>query len=78
MRRARRSAEDLYKRQEEARKARIRGLRYTLLGFLSALVVMVGAKVRHPKISLKSPMMVLGALVLGTFLMIAIASRRDE
>ncbi|MCX7827905.1 MAG: hypothetical protein N2315_01685 [Thermanaerothrix sp.] len=77
MRRPRRSAADFYKRQEEARRARVRGLRYTLLGFLSALVVMVGAKVRYPNISIKSPMMVLGALVLGTLLMIAIASRRD-
>ena len=63
--------------RESARRARVRGLKFTLLGFLSALVVLVAIKVKHPVISIRSPMMVLGALVAGTLIVISIAARRD-
>ena len=68
-------------REEEARKARqsrVRGLRFTLLGFLSALVALVAIKARHPQIPLRSPLLVLGALAVGTLLMIAVLARQDR
>lgn len=78
MRHRRSSRDEMAVRAAEYRRARIRGLKFTLLGFLSALVVMVAARVRYPNMSLRSPMMVLGALAVGTLIMIAIVARRDD
>jgi Flp pilus assembly protein TadB len=64
---------------EEERKsnaASARGLGYTLLAFLAALVLLVAVKATHPHLSLRSPLMVLGALVPATLIMAVMARRR--
>ena len=74
----RRPRVDWEEEAKKSRQSRIRGLRFTLLGFLAALVALVGAKARNPQLPLRSPLMVLGALVVGTLLMIALLARQDR